>query len=369
MAAAQQTPGSEVRTVAGRVLRGTTDGPQPVAGAVVVLHRIASDAAGPVDSLRTARDGSYRFRYRVAGDAQAMYIASVRWAGVAYFTSPLRQREVTGDDADISVFDTTSAGAPLAVRGRHVVLSPPAGATRRVVDVFEISNDTILTRVPGSSPVGTWSVTLPSGATNPSVEQGEISPDAVQFVNGRATVFAPVPPGLKQIVFGYEVPAAQPFVVTLDQSVTLLELLVEGGGVAVEGPLEHQEPVTVSGREFERFLGRELVAGASVRVDLGDPGAAGRLRTLLLAAAGAVALALGIAAGRRGASRAEDVTVATAAPHDPETLARAIAALDAVWEARADTDAARAHWAERRAALKGRLVEALGEVEARGPTQ
>lgn len=364
-AVAQDTPpppgATETRTIAGRVLRGTETGGVPMPGLYVVLHRVSSSGAGPVDSMRTSRDGSYRFRYEAQVGTDAMYIVSARHAGVAYFTAPIRGREVLGADAEITVFDSSSAGPPLAVRGRHVVISPPAEGRRQLVDVFEIANETQLTRVPGESPHGTWNVRLPAGVENAAVGQGEIPPDAVQFAGERAVLFAPVSPGVKQVIFTYELPATESDVVLqLDQPVSLLELLVEGGGATVtEGALVRAEPVSVSGREFERFIGREMSAGSVVRVALAGPAGMGRLRTLLLATAGAVALALGMLAGR-GAGQP-----ALVARDDPDALAQAIAALDAVRERQTDPRA-RAWHDQRREALKARLVTALAEIDARG---
>ena len=147
-------------------MRGSADSPQPVSGQMVVLHRISADSSGPVDSVRTADNGAYRFRYRLDGP-RSMYIISARYSGVAYFTTPLREAAVTSPDADVSVYDTTSAAFPLSVRARHVVIAPPeASGVRRVVDVFEVANDSSRTLVAGAvSP--TWSVKLPEGAREP----------------------------------------------------------------------------------------------------------------------------------------------------------------------------------------------------------
>lgn len=358
--------GAEMRTVEGRVVRGSADGERPVDGQFVVLHRIASDNAGPVDSARTSRDGGYRFTYRV-GPGEAMYIVSTRYAGIAYFTPPLRERVVRSPEGDVTVFDTTSTGAPLVVRGRHFVVSPPdAEGTRHVVDVFEVANGSMLTRTAGDSPQGAWGTRLPDGVRNPGVGQGDISPDAVRFDPERAFVFAPFPPGVKQVVFTYELPARQASLsLVSDQPMAMVELLVEGSGAAASGVVSRQEPVALEGRQFERFLGEQVPAGARIRLELpGSPGGFGRRRSLLLVALAAAALALGIGFGRRAAGGEVAVAVAPGGaavsvdPDDPDTLAQAIAALDAVHE-RQDSGVASAAYESRRAELKTRLVAAL----------
>jgi hypothetical protein len=63
----------EPRSIAGRVLLpGIGAEGTPVAGAWVTLHRVGPDAAGPIDSLRTSRDGRYEFRYRATGDRRIL---------------------------------------------------------------------------------------------------------------------------------------------------------------------------------------------------------------------------------------------------------------------------------------------------------
>jgi hypothetical protein len=331
----------------------------------VVLHRIGSDTAGPVDSARTSRDGRYRFSYRASG-GDAMYIVSTRYAGIAYFTPPLRDSVVRSPGADVMVFDTTSTGAPLTVRGRHFVVSPPDEAgTRHVVDVFEVSNDSSRTRVAGTSPHGTWATRLPEGVRSPAVGQGEISPDAVRFDAGRAAIFAPFAPGVKQVVFTYEWPASgASLALSLDQPAGALEVLVEGSGVTIDGAVAREEPVSLEGRRFERFFAQNLPAGSTVRLAKGPPGAGGRVRTVLLVVLATAALALGIVFGRRGGRPV--AATAPVAPTGPDALAQAIAALDAAQERRPAAEPARAAYAARRAELKARLVAALAESPAAG---
>ena len=374
-AAAQGAPAVTSSTVDGRVVRGSPTGERPVAGLRVILHRIGSDSAGPVDSMRTSANGQYRFRYQ-SGDDSAMYIVSTRFAGVAYFTSPLAKGNVSGAEATIVVYDTTSRPFPIVVRGRHLVISrPAAGGLRRVVDVFEIANDSGFTRVAGDSPRGTWSIRLPAGVETPSVGQGDISPDAMRFTNGEAILFAPVSPGLKQVVLTYELPPGiNPVTVPVDATTGVLEVLLEDpSATASGGSLVRQPMVSLEGRSFERFIGQDVPAEAALQLSM--PGTAGGVagalsgtagRVALVALAGAV-LALGVVVGRRRlvpvAAAPAPVRTAPPAVTDPQGvdgLANAIAALDAVFESQqAPSDAARRVYERRRAELKARLVARL----------
>jgi hypothetical protein len=119
----QQSSDSTIaRRVDGRIVRGTREGPLPIANQWVVLHRVGPDASGPLDSIRTEAAGRYHLRYRTSGDSTALYFVSTSYGGVAYFTSPLRGPAVNGDDATITVFDTTSGPVAVKLGGRHVIV-------------------------------------------------------------------------------------------------------------------------------------------------------------------------------------------------------------------------------------------------------
>src|SRR4029078_7622886 len=133
-----------------------------------------------------------------------------------------------------------------------------------VVDVFDIANDTSVTRVSGDSALATWSVALPAGARSIEVGQGDVPQGAVRFENGEARVFAPFAPGLKQLVLGYELPpSAFPVSVPMPVGTVLEVLLEEQGAQATAMRLTPQAPVTLEGRRYQRFTGGD-VAAASV---------------------------------------------------------------------------------------------------------
>ena len=75
-APAQAAAPSGSRTVAGRVVRPGVEAFEPVSGTWVTLHRVGRDRAGPLDSARTASDGSYRFGYTPSGAPDAIYFVS-----------------------------------------------------------------------------------------------------------------------------------------------------------------------------------------------------------------------------------------------------------------------------------------------------
>lgn len=139
-----------VGAVEGRLTASRVGGPAPIGGAWVVLHRVTPDTAGPLDSVRTDRDGGYRFALRAAPREGAVLFAASVHDGIAYFSAPLRGP----GRADIVAFDTASSGPPIVVRGRHVIVQAGGGPDRRaVVEVYDLENTGPATRVASAGPV------------------------------------------------------------------------------------------------------------------------------------------------------------------------------------------------------------------------
>lgn len=281
-----------------------------------------------------------------------MYIVSSRYAGIAYFTTPLRDAAVTSPDADITVYDTTSALFPLSVRGRHLVVAPPEGGVRRVVDVFEVANDSSRTLIAGAEGM-TWRVALPRGARDPGSSGGDLPPEAFRFTGGNAELTIPFPPGARQLVLTYAIPARGSIDVPIVDATANLEVLVEGTGGRVAGAgLTAEEPVSMEGRTFQRYTASPVTAGASFSI--GGSGGSGNARRVALLAIAAVAVALGIVIARKQPPAAPIAAKRPVA----ESLARQIAALDHVYATPASrAGSAGEHYHARRASLLQRLVE------------
>ena len=361
-AAAQSTQ----RVIEGRVSRAVSGGRTlPVVGEWVVLHRVGGDAAAPLDSMRTRAGGAFSFRYRATGDTAAVYFVSTLRGGIAYFTPPSREEALRGGAADLMVFDTSSASAAVTVRARHLIVTAPdsvTGRVRTVIEVFELSNDSTTTVVPGAENRHTFRAAIPAGVLEVTGGQGDVSPEAIRLVDGEVRVYAPIAPGLKQVSFFYELPVTTramrfPF----DGSTPVLEVLVEDPqGTATGGGLLEVSPVQVEGRPFKRFLAQDVVGPLALEVTAPSSGASARgVRMLLIVTgiAAAMLLALGSTMMRRGPS-----AFRRKQPNDPEALALEIAALDLAFDAKSSpSEAERAEHYLKRAQLKGRLSAALAK--------
>lgn len=353
-------PVDEARAVRGRVVLGSRERLQPLASVWVVLHRVGTDRAAPLDSMRTDAAGRYAFAYRTSGDARAVYFVSCMHAGVAYFTAPLATRIVTGEDAEIVVHDSTSAPIPIRVRGRHLVIAAPDTADRRpILEVYELSNDSTLTRVAAGARGAVWQAPLLAGAANGAVGQADFSADAVRFDDGVVRVAAPFAPGLKQFSFSYDVPVSDALTLTLDASADVLEVLVEDAlGRAEGGGLAAQGPTVTGGRTFARFVAQDVPAGTTIRVSAPSRRSVsqGQLRILVVMTALGAALLMGLARSmyrrsRRGRGNAR---------RSAEALRAELAALDAAFAAIASPTAEQKadHW-QARAHLAKTLSDAV----------
>jgi hypothetical protein len=258
--------------VEGQVVRPGNREMIPVPQIVVTLHRVGSDRAGPLDSVRADATGHYSFTYRRSGDESAIYFASAKYGGIAYFTPPLADAVVKGENAEIAVYDTTSAKITIGVRGHHVVVSAvDVNAERSVTEVYELANDSSVTRIAGSGTSGSvWTTPVPKGAHDFRVSQGDIPAGAVAFTSSGVSVFAPIAPGLAQLAFSYSLPAsAFPLRVRVLQPTQIFEVLVEDERGTVQGAkLKERQPVILERRSFRRFLADDVPVNAVSVIDL-----------------------------------------------------------------------------------------------------
>lgn len=373
---------AQARSVDGRVRRpvavnADSTGMGPAAGTWVTLHRVGKDTAGPIDSIRTDPQGHYRFRWTPFGTADGVYFASTTWGGIAYFTPPLRNAESRGDDAEITVFDTTSVRFQLTVKGRHLIVGK-ADTTqfRTVIEVFELSNDSLRTLVATdtTSPMPTWSMSVPASALDVRANEGEISPDAFVAGPGRVSVYAPIAPGIKQVAFSYKVPNSSfPLSMRAEGGAVVFEVLLEEPQGFVTGKgFANVDPVTLEGRNFRRFLSQDVQPNAELIIELPSSGTPARnlyIAGLLVAIGMLMMVVLMRSMQRRAANRvAVEPSMRPRESDAPmhERLAQEIAALDETYARIAEpSDAVKKAYDIRRGELKSALGAALADAGAR----
>ena len=350
--------------VEGRVVRPVVTGETPVPGVWVAIHRVGPDSAGPLDSMRTDRYGRYRFTYRRFGDPAALYFAASVYNGIAYFSSPFRGGAVKGDDAEIVVFDTTTHPVRYTIQGHHLVIGAPRPTgLRDIVEVYEVSNDTVVTAIGRDSLTPVWSAPMPKGAIGFTAGQGDVSASSLQRRGDSVVLLAPFSPGVKQLSFSYALDQrAFPLEFTLDRQNGLLEVLLEEPGASVRSPsLRSQGNATTQGRTFKRFLAQNPPAGERVRIDVPSTAFAARSTLVTAVAVGIMLAMIGAlwVAYRRGRV-IRPPTTRTQPEESVATLASAIAVLDARREAN-DPSLSSADYDAERAALKARLAARLAD--------
>jgi hypothetical protein len=369
LAAAQETvppaPPSDAM-VQGRV---TTPGPTSeigVPGVWVTVHRVGPDAQGPLDSVRTDATGRYSVKYRRFGSDEALYFAATVHRGIAYFSAPLRPGLTRGDDAAITVFETTTHPVAFTVQGHHIVVSAPGpDGARNVVEVYELSNDTTVTAVGKDSLTPVWSAPIPRAASRFAGGQGDVASSSLEKRDGRVVMTAAFGPGVKQLSYSYSLPESAFPLRFRNERLAVVEevLLEEPGAQARAASLRARDSVHTQGHTFKRFLAQGVPAGEELRIDV-PTAAAGTRTRVLIALAVLFVLAMGTALARALVRRTPGTTMpATVSPSRTESLAAAIAALDARRDAGdATLDAAR--YASERADLKAQLADALAAERA-----
>jgi len=355
--------------VDGQVVRGTRAGPVPVANQWVVLHRLVADRSrsGPIDSMRTDATGHYSFRYAGTSDSVTIYFATTSHGGIVYPTSPFRSARVSGDEALLTVFDTTSSKrVPIKLGGRHLIVgAPQANGTRPVAEVFDLENDSTVTVIARDSVTPIYAVHIPDKATNFRAGGGaEFAGGAVSRAGSTVGLFAPVSPGLRQFAFTYDLPGkAFPLIIPTETPTGVFEILVEDPKAEVRAPsLREVAPQSLEGRTFRRFLAQDLATKAEVRVNLPRIAIADRQRIYLvvgLTLLGLMIVALLFAARRPRVARVAPAIPAAVPEARSQTLARAIVELDDSFDTVTTTEDARSEYESRRAALKAQLSDAL----------
>ncbi len=352
-------PGWAQTVAAGRVLRISGGDSVPVSAARVVLHRIGREVQGPIDSAVTEPRG--RFRFRFSADTSAIYLVSARWGGIEYFSTPVHLNPERPDTGLRIVVADTSSTAPVALEARHLVLAPPtADGSRGFLDLLVLRNAGERTRVAPDTVRPSWSGPLPIGTVGLQVGEGEYSSSAVARRGDRLLFFAPLPPGEKQLVVEYLLPAgARETRLALEHPADPFNVLVAEPGVEVSGPgIAFADTQVIDGRRYRRFSGAG-VAGAVVRIAFPGPPLAVRWLLPALVAIAAAALVAGAAWAARGPGAAPARGADPAATADG--LVHRLATLDAEYGGRR-SEIAPDQWQryqDERARLKAELGAAL----------
>lgn len=241
-------------TVLGRVVRFAGPDTVPIPGAGVVLHRIGDSAQGPIDSLRADAQGRFRFEFRA--DSTALYLLSAAHHGITYFSSPVAREPATRTDDILLIVSDTSSTAPVRIAARSVILgAPEASGDRPVVEVIEFANRGRETRV-GADSLPTLAVALARGGQGFTIEDSDLSPDALLLRGDSLLVFAAMAPGARMVVLQYRLPAGvRRLELPAGLAVDTMQILLERGSAELTAALPVAGEEQIEGRTYQRLMG------------------------------------------------------------------------------------------------------------------
>lgn len=339
----------------GRVVRVSGLDTTAVPGALVILHRVGPDLQGAIDSMRA--DAAGRFTFRFKADSVGSYLVSARWLAIEYFAPPLL---AGGNDRQITllVADTSSV-TPVTVTARHVVVSGPApDGTRTVVDLLVLANAGVLTRVGSDSATPSWRLMLPPFAANVRVADSDFAATAFDQHGDTLLLFAPIPPGERQLFLDYQLTAGtRRLVVPIDEPLATVNILAEE--VLRIRNATAQPDTTVNGRRFHRWTLSFQRAGA-LELGLPESGTAPWVLPVLVGVVGST-LVIALAVSMRRRSGDTVAPVRTPATASPDALLATLVDLDARFDGgpSASPPAAWAAYLTERARLKAELDRVL----------
>ena len=223
----------------------------------------------PIDSTRTDARGVYALTIR-RPDSAAVYVVSTWHAGIAYFSEPIAPGRSTSGLRPLYVYDTSSTGPAVRVMRRLVTVArQKRDGSRDVLELVELENPGVATRVARDTLRPTWAGALPPVAIQFQVGQGDVSPQVVTRRGDSVAVYGPLPPGeRKQLSYTYVLSAAVRRVsVPIDQPTEEVDLLLEDtAAVVTAGALDSLGVEDIGGRRFARYRTPPLAPGAGLAI-------------------------------------------------------------------------------------------------------
>src|SRR6266478_2141027 len=216
------------------------------------------------------------------------------------YTTLFRSRS---DLRPLYVYDTTSTGPAVRVMRRLVtVAKEKQDGSRDVLELLELQNPGVATRVAQDTVRPTWAGALPPVAIQFQVGQGDVSPQVVTRRGDSVAVYGPLPPGeRKQLSYTYVLSAAVRRVsVPIDQPTEEVDLLLEDtAAVVTAGALDSLGVEDIGGRRFARYRTPPLAPGAGLAIAFAERRLAPEALVPFIVALAALVLAAGFVVALR----------------------------------------------------------------------
>lgn len=258
--------------IEGQLVNGTPEG-ESVGGSQVALGIFRNNAF--VEERNGVADSAGRFRFEgLETSEEYTYRVGALYKGVPYRTEEAIRLtpEAPIATVELAVYETTPDDPGLRVARAILMLEgfDRASQTISVLELLALENPGQRTYVPSAGgpqgPMGLLRFALPPGAGALEPGLGLEDAEVIQVDRGFATT-RPIPPGVTEIGFSYQVPYAGQgyrFERTVPYETGLLWLLVPDTGVTVveESAWAPAAPVALGARTY-RVLARENLAKGS----------------------------------------------------------------------------------------------------------
>ena len=210
-AALAQEPPPPTGTISGRIVNGTPDGPLPT-GLSVQLGEMVGTILRPVATASGADDGGFTFQ-DVPADPTKIYVVAAEYAGVTYESGPLQFADAQAEaTTEVRVYETTEAKNAVSIEFQHMIVEPDSASGRLIIsETVRVANSGDRTYV-GQEPKhegmasGVVKFTLPEGAHGLELYNGITQDDVVADEFGGFFDTRPLPPGSREVAFGYGLP-------------------------------------------------------------------------------------------------------------------------------------------------------------------
>ncbi len=337
--------------MSGRVVQVTGVDSTPVSDLWAVLHGVQVTGGAPLDSQRTDRLGRFTLRAATV-DSGTNYLVSVRYAGIAYFSDPFRPNPPRDSVPTLLVYDTSSSAAVELAERHLLVRGREADGSWRVIEVWVLANRGTRTRVTAEDGPPVWQATLPREAQQFELGLSDVSNQAVALLGDTVAVYAPIPPGERQLILSYLLPGSvREARIPIDQPVERLSVLLEDSAITPsETVVDFRGWEELNGVPLRRFAADSAEAGTAVVLRFPGTGRTPERMLRLLVPVVAAALGLGLLTWWRRSGPAE------AAVETPDALAAEIAALDEAYVGNETPE-----YRRQRAELKQRLKDLLAQ--------
>jgi hypothetical protein len=252
-------------TLAGRVLKEDA----PLSHVPVSLHQVTAQSSGMIAQANTDAAGGFRFDLPPADTAGFnVFFVTVEHQGVRYFGAPVHRGEVPAGYS-VEVFDTTSS-LPGAIRvaRRGVILFPETDGGWSANELIRVVNTGRKTLVPANG-APTWEFSLPAGATDFEVTEGDAAAPELRMMGERAGFVGSLTPGAREIFVRYRLPADQPAIEleTIGATDTFDVFIPEGSAHVTVTGLPTTRVTTVESQRFVQYNGTDLPPNHRIRVE------------------------------------------------------------------------------------------------------